>query len=605
LCGADTSTVEDGSNPFGDWGSPSAGGENAGARLARATEGPRGAASPVRRSHKRLTVLVAIAVAAGAAAVVVNATRSSTPAHAIVTDVPLPLQSPAFGQRGFTTDVPVGWTTAQSFPATGATDYELANSSSGFVPGSQIPPAGVIEIQILDVSAASVPQMLGAPAETQQPMALLKYTYAPHGATKVVRALAPRARSLAGRLAAEEVLSYDYHGSGNVQTELVSRQGGEIVSIEMDAAPSLEAQAKAALKTVLAHWQWTAAAAPPVPAAPVHYPPTGPQPSGEWIASGFDDYVTGDVANARLDEREVRAWNFTRSCQAATRCATTLVDQLRYGGTDHASLTQLPNNTWWSVAFPPLSDWCAREGTRPRSKETIRDTLHLGWLTPAHRVLLADETQTIVGCGTPVPATVSTHWVARPVPPTPVPTVSPGPGHAASAARFLRTAQRVCAAVNTRAVPVARRIRAAQQVARSSSATRAARAAAGETIARELRTLVPLSVEEYTQIPQPASGPLDQLWLRDIAVQRRALEPTAAAFAALQAATTATSRYVRTGNALDEEKAVSEATLFSEDETQLQGAARVGDAIERALGLPAICTDPPVINAIFSSPTVS
>jgi hypothetical protein len=549
---------------------------------------------------------VAIAVAGAAAAVVVNVSRSSTPAHAVVTATTRPLQPPDRGQRGFTTDTPAGWGTAMNFPAPGATDYILEDSALGIAsPDNEIPPAGVIEIQILDISRASVPQMLGTRAETQGPMALLQYSYAPHGATDVVRSLTARARSLAGHPAAEEALSYNYQGRENVQTEVVSRHGGEIVSIEMDAAPSLEAQAKASLKTILTHWQWTAVAAPRPPAIPVHYPPTGPQPTGEWIASGFYDNVSGDVANARLDEREVRAWNFTRSCPAATRCTTTLVDQLLYGGTDQARLAQLPNNTWWAVTFPPLNDWCARVGTRPRRKETIRDTLHLGWLTPAHRALLGDETSTIVGCGTSVPSTISTHWVARPVPHTPIPAVSPNRGHAASAARFLRSAQRVCAAVNSRAEPVARRIRAAQQVARTASATRAARAAAGETIARELRTLVPLSVAEYTQIPQPPNGPLDQLWLRDITAQRQALEPTAAALAALQAATIATSHYVRTGNPLDEEKAVSEATLYSEDEAQLVGPASAGDALEKALGLPVICTDTPVIHAIFSSPTVS
>jgi hypothetical protein len=559
----------------------------------------------VRRRRTRLTVLVAVAAVLGAVAVVLNTTGGSAAQRqaTIVSVGPLSLPQSA-GVRGFTTDMPPGWGVVTTFPAAGATDYQLTNTMSGVPSSSEIPPAGGIEIQILDLGRSSVPEVLGASAETRQPMALLHYTFVPHGVKDIVRSVAPHPMSVAGRLAASEVYTFEYEGRRDVQTELVSRRAGEIVSIQTDAAPALEARARWALKAILADWRWSTPAAVRTPQV-VRYPPTGPVPTGEWIASGFTSGVGGDVANARLDQPDVRAWYFIRSCTVATRCRTTLVDQLLYGGTHRAPLVQLPNNSWWTVTFPASGDSCARVGTRPTLKETIRDTLHVGWETQAHTELVADETQTITGCGTPVPASVSYHWVAKRVPPPQTPVVSPNRGHAASAASFRSAAEHACTAVNAQAVPIARTITAAQEVLHSSSSTRAAKAVAEQTVARELRPLLPLSVEEYTQTPQPPRGPLDQLWLRDITAQRRALEPAAAALSALEAEATAASRFLRSGNALDLQTVVTQATLYTEDAAQLEGPAAAANATEQALRLPAICVNPPAINAIFNSPTIT
>jgi len=51
--------------------------------------------------------------------------------------------------------------------------------------------------------------------------------------------------------------------------------------------------------------------------------------------------------------------------------------------------------------------------------------------------------------------------------------------------------------------------------------------------------------------------------------------------------------------------AIAESTLFSEDGLQLQGPPAAGNAIERALRLPAICVNPPAIDSIFAAPTLS
>jgi hypothetical protein len=158
--------------------------------------------------------------------------------------------------------------------------------------------------------------------------------------------------------------------------------------------------------------------------------------------------------------------------------------------------------------------------------------------------------------------------------------------------------------VNAQAVPFASRIAAAQRILRT-AASRMTKAAAEATITKQLAPLVPLSVEEYTRIPQPPAGRLDALWLRDISEIRQLSAPAAAAISALQAAAIATSRYLRTASAVQLQTAIAESTLYTEDGVQLERPATASNAIEQQLRIPAICVNPPAIDSIFTAPTLS
>src|SRR5579862_8970667 len=128
------------------------------------------------------------------------------------------------------------------------------------------------------------------------------------------------------------------------------------------------------------------------------------------------------------------------------------------------------------------------------------------------RALVAEETQTINGCGGPTPGTINDHWTATAVARAVVPTISPNRAHAASAAAFRSSALRVCTRVNDQATPAAVRIGTAKRVLQSTT-SQAAKAAADATIASQLTVVARVWAELYREIPQPPSGPLDTLWL--------------------------------------------------------------------------------------------
>jgi hypothetical protein len=385
------------------------------------------------------------------------------------------------------------------------------------------------------------------------------------------------------------------------------RKGATVISIEVDAAPATEPAAISALNVVLAHWAWygpsnPAPAAPVVPMPPAVAP--APSPTGQWIASGFVDYVGGDVANASLDEPEVRAWEFVRICKTSARCSTEIV-RLQYGGTLQAPLKQINGSTWWRATFPVTNDSCAREPGKPTLKETISDTIDLGWSSLSHRhQLIADETQTIRGCDDATATILSNHWTATPVQQPPPPAISPNPAHTASAAAFRNAALRVCTRVNQLVAPLAARIATASRTLRSTT-SRAAKAAAAATISSQLAAVPSLWAKQYSQIPQPPHGPLDILWLQDVAANRQQLAPATAALSALQAATLAESHYFAAGHSLQLQRVLAEATLFTEDVERIGPAATHSNALEHALRLPAICINPPALAAIFTSPTLA
>ena len=552
--------------------------------------------------------MIAFAVAAAAGAVIVNTSGGSgssnpPPPNLVV----LPGNLPP-GSRTFTTAIPPQWNVSMTLPSQGATDYRVTNSQPAMAYNEVLPPPGTIEIQIVDFTPASVAQALGPRAASQSPRQLLRYSFEPRGATDVVRSVAPHGSSLGGLAAAGDSYTYTYKGRSDVQTQMVSRKAGEIVSIQMDNAPSLQANARSMLHTIIAGWKWlnpsaetrTAAPKPPAVAASA----TGPTPSGQWIATGITDAVVGDVANAHLDQPDVRAWYFTQACTSAATCHTELVDQLIDGTTQQTPLAPIPDNIWWAAVFPATGASCAREPSGPTLRETIRDSIHLGWASPAHRELFADGTETITGCDAPAPSTVSFHWTARPVPRLAAPQITLNANHATTAAAFRSAARRVCTAVNAQAAPFASRIAGAERVLRTAT-SRTTKATAEASIAKQLAPLVPLSVEEYTQIPQPPAGRLDDLWLRDITENRQQLAPGAVKNAALEAVAIATSRYLRTGSSLQAETAIAESTLYNEDGLQLEGPASVSNAIEQQLQLPAICIDPPAFDSIFAAPTLS
>jgi hypothetical protein len=496
-----------------------------------------------------------------------------------------------------------------TFPSAGVTDYELTTSRAGTAYDQVLPAPGTVELQIVDFPAASVAVALGPHAASQGPLQLLRYGFEPRGATQIVRLVASHRSSLAGLPAAGAAYGYTYDGRRDVQTELVSREGGEIVSIQLDAAPALARSARSALRTITSHWRWlkrSAAIGAPAAQTPVAAaPPARSTPDGQWIASGFTSAVTGDVANARLDQPDVRAWYFPHVCTTAGKCATELVDQLIYGTTDQAQLTQTPGNAWWTARFPATGGSCARRPSRPALRETITDTIQLGWSSPAHGELIADQTETITGCGDQTPTVVDYHWTAKPVPSVATPEIKLNAHHARTAATFRSAAQRICANVNAQAAPIAARIRSAEWIVRAATTSRSAKAAAEATIAAQLGPLMPLSAEEYTLIPQPPAGALDALWLHDIAANRQQLAPGAQAIAALQAQSTAASRYLRTASPLALQTAITESTLYTEDITELAGPATASNAIEQQLRLPAICISPPAVRSIFATPTVA
>jgi len=67
---------------------------------------------------------------------------------------------------------------------------------------------------------------------------------------------APHAATLGGAAAAGATVRYTYHGVGNLQENLVTRQSATVVLLELDTQPDRQAAGEAALQTMLSSWRW-------------------------------------------------------------------------------------------------------------------------------------------------------------------------------------------------------------------------------------------------------------------------------------------------------------------------------------------------------------
>jgi hypothetical protein len=248
-------------NRFADWGKATVAGVDA----------PQPAASvapvaPQSSSALRSPRAVAALVVAGVAIGLLLATIVGGPKATAV-------DTTALTSGSFKTAYPGGFRLSVSHPVSGATVYQLTSPSTTavvpFIHGP--PPAGVIAIDITDVSVALVASLDHDPAAlTQTPLQMLPSTVdQPAGATGVVNSVPIHATSLDGVAAAAAGYSYTYQGLANVQADVLARNAQELDGIELDTEPSLAAQGEAALGTILAHWSWTNSAAVAKPGASV------------------------------------------------------------------------------------------------------------------------------------------------------------------------------------------------------------------------------------------------------------------------------------------------------------------------------------------------
>jgi hypothetical protein len=458
-----------------------------------------------------------------------------------------------------------------------------------------IPPPGTVEIQITNMSPAGVAAYLGPQAGSQTPLQLLGYFRRPQGATHVVRSVAPHRVTIAGIAAERDAYAYVYEGRRDVQTQLALRKGATVISVEVDAAPAIEPTAISALNVVLAHWVWYGPAHP-APAAPtLPTPPavaTGPSPTGQWIATGTVSqsyHVPGRAVGARL----IRAWIFRRVCKAGVGCHTDFVLQITDGSVIQTVLVPERNGTFRAV-FPATVTPCENGGSGQDHY-----SMDMTWL-PGHR-LVGTSVESFSGGCTPG-AFDQAGWTVSRVGEPAAPPLAILSRRSATVGAFRAAAQRACTTVNAQALPLAAKLASLEHAA-GSATSRAVRADSESRIAELLGAVLPLSVKQYTEIPQPPAGALDALWLQDITDIRRQLKPAAAMIAALQTAAQSASQYFRTSDPLDAQRLLTTPSLISDDALAIAGAGDASNAIERKLGLPSICINEPAIASIFSSGT--
>jgi hypothetical protein len=195
-------------------------------------------------------LILCAALAAGLAAAIVLALGGSTA-------VPLKLVRGAT----FTTVVPAGYALSLTYPLPGFQKFQLTGGARGQELGltnAGVPPAGTIELTVSDVplsvasSASHDPRL-----STLQPLALLPLVVAlPTGAKHVVTSQRLHAVTLAGQAAATISYSYTYQGVANLQSDIVTRRGEQLVGVELESDPELHGGALAAEHTLLAHWNW-------------------------------------------------------------------------------------------------------------------------------------------------------------------------------------------------------------------------------------------------------------------------------------------------------------------------------------------------------------
>jgi hypothetical protein len=196
-------------------------------------------------------LILCAALAAGLAAAIVLALGGSAAA-------PLKLLRGAT----FTTVVPAGYALSLTYPLPGFQKFQLSGGAGGQELGltnAGVPPAGTIELTLSDVplSVASSASH-NARLATLPPLALLPLVVElPNGAQHVVVSQRLHGAKLAGQAAAAISYSYTYEGIANVQSDIVTRRGEQLLGVELDSDPGLRGRALAAERTLLAHWSWT------------------------------------------------------------------------------------------------------------------------------------------------------------------------------------------------------------------------------------------------------------------------------------------------------------------------------------------------------------
>jgi hypothetical protein len=199
-------------------------------------------------------LILCAALAAGLAAAIVLALGGSPAA-------PLKLLRGAT----FTAVAPAGYALSLTYPLAGFQKFQLTSGAGGQDLGltsSSVPPAGTIELTVSDVplSVASSASH-NARLTTLQPLALLPLVVElPNGAQHVVTSQQLHPATLAGQAAAAISYSYTYQGVANVQSDIVTRRGEQLLGVELDSDPGLQGQALAAERALLAHWSWIAPA---------------------------------------------------------------------------------------------------------------------------------------------------------------------------------------------------------------------------------------------------------------------------------------------------------------------------------------------------------
>ena len=156
----------------------------------------------------------------------------------------------------FSTHYPSAWTLTTTHPYPGITSYALGSTSE---PVNQlgIPPHGAIGITVEEYRASVIPSSIDPDATTQSPGALLQHVIGtPRAAMNSVVLTPLHATGLDGTAAAAMVYSYTYGNIPNVQSDVVSRHGATIVTIEMDTAPSLTSTGNSAMAKLIADWRW-------------------------------------------------------------------------------------------------------------------------------------------------------------------------------------------------------------------------------------------------------------------------------------------------------------------------------------------------------------
>ena len=246
--------VADEPNPFAAWGHAVAP-----APAASAAPGPPAAlpdppaAVVAHHAHVRVTVprlILCGVLAAGVAAAIVIALGSSGP------PVLRTLRAATF-----TTLVPAGYAVTLTHPLAGFDNFQLlSGAGAGALPivDGGVPPAGTIELTLSEVPAAAASAATHNPRlQTLPPMALLGLlVHLPSGASHVLTSARLHRASLGGQAAAAITYTYTYHGLANVQSDLVTRRGTQLVGVELDSRPALAEKAAAAEHTVLSNWAW-------------------------------------------------------------------------------------------------------------------------------------------------------------------------------------------------------------------------------------------------------------------------------------------------------------------------------------------------------------